>query len=346
MEQAEPLSGVFALDWSQVELDGVKALGPQWLRSGAVWRWSGIATRLDGSPSVLPLGHLGAQPNLRARARAVAARLSGHELPTPRHEVGAEVPAMGIVLTDGARVFVGRLVLVWGRWSVVFSPALPLQGRDLFVLAFDRALLKASHDGPAQDVICFAADTLIATPKGLRAVDDIRAGDLVQTLDNGAQRVLWVGQTRISGMALRRFPQLRPVRISAGAIGKGIPTDDLRVSPGHRVLVRGKQAAALFNAPEVLVCARDLIDERAVRPDLALHGVTYVHLLLERHQILLANGVPCESFHPDLAAPEILRQHLPALRQALPAIADGRLSAYGETVRRCLNRGEAALLAA
>jgi hypothetical protein len=346
MEQAEPLCGVFALDWSQVELDGAAGLGPQWLRIGAGWRWSGKVTRLDGSPSVLPLGHLDTQPNLRTRARNMAARLSGHELPLPRELAGTEAPAMGLVLTDGARVFAGRLVQVWGRWTIVFSPTLPPQARDLFVVAFDPALQSAPRSGPAQDVICFAADTLITTPKGLRAVDDIRAGDLVQTLDNGAQRVLWVGQTRISGIALRRFPHLRPVRISAGALDKGIPTDDLRLSPGHRVLVRGRQAQALFNAPEVLVCARDLMDERNVRPDLALHGVTYVHLLLERHQILIANGVPCESFHPDLATPEILRPHLPALRQALPNIVDGRLSAYGETVRRCLNRGEAALLAA
>jgi hypothetical protein len=346
MEQAEPLSGVFALDWSHVELDGVTGLGPQWLRVGAAWRRSGPVTRLDGSPSVLPLGALGIQPNLRARARHVAARLSGHELPPKREVVGEDAPAMGVVLTDGARLFPGRLVQVWGRWSIVFSPCLPPLARDLFVVTFDPALLKAPYDGPAQDVICFAADTLITTPKGLRAVDDIRAGDLVQTLDNGAQRVIWVGQTRISGSALRRFPHLRPVRISAGAIGTGIPTDDLRLSPGHRVLMRGARAQALFNAPEVLVCARDLIDETAVRPDLGLHGVTYVHLLLERHQILLANGVPCESFHPDLAAPEILRPHLPELRRAVPTFATAGGAAYGATARRCLNRGEAALLAA
>jgi hypothetical protein len=342
MTQPTLLYGVFALDWAQTELDGVAGLGPEWLRAGAVWRWRGQATRLDGSNSVLPLGRLPALPDLRPRARAIAARLTGQTLPasaTP--PLLPDAPSMGLVLTDGMQVFAGRMVQVAGRWLVVFDTALPPQQRDLYVVAADPALAHAkATQGAVQDVICFADDTLIATPDGPRPVDRIRAGDLVQTLDNGAQPVLWVGRTRISGVALRRFPHLRPIRMRGGALGGDIPTEDLRLSPGHRVVLRGLRAQALFNVPEVLVTARDLVDGRAIRQDLALHGVTYVHLLLEEHQVLLANGVACESFHPDMAAPDLLRPHMDELRGLLPMVG------YGATARRCLNTGEAALLAA
>lgn len=336
------LHGVFALDWAQTELDGVAGLGPEWLRAGAVWRWHGQATRLDGSNAVLPLGRLQALPDLRPRARAIAARLTGQALPASQGPaLLPEAPAMGLLLTDGVQVFVGRLVTVAARVLVVFETALPPQHCDLYVVAVDPALAQGSgKQGPVQDVICFADDTLIATPNGPRPVDMIRAGDLVQTLDNGAQPVLWVGRTRISGVALRRFPHLRPIRLTGGALGGDIPTEDLRLSPGHRVVLRGARAQALFNVPEVLVRARDLVDGHAIRPDLALHGVTYVHLLLEEHQVLLANGVACESFHPDMATPDLLRNHLGELRSLLPAVG------YGAAARRCLTAGEAALLAA
>ena len=344
MTQEAPLCGVFALDWTQVELDGTPGLGPNWLRAGAAWRWVGSATRLDGNPNVLPLGPMPQQQDLRKRARAVAARLAGQVRPQEPDHAGIVAPPMGFVLTDGARLFTGRMVQVWGSWHVVFSDAVPPQRQDVFVVSCDPALARETVEGPVPDVICFAADTLITTPDGMVPVDKISAGDMVQTMDNGPQRVVWVGQSRISGVALRRFPELRPVRFRAHALGTAQPVDDLLVSPGHRLLVRGKRAQAMFNADEVLVAARDLVDGAAIRRDLALHGVTYGHLMLEDHQILFANGVPSESFHPDLASAELLRPHLPALRPLLPGVGQGAV--YGAVARRCLSSAEAALLAA
>jgi hypothetical protein len=338
MTQETSLRGVFALDWAQVSIDGVTGLGPDWLRIGCTWRWSGVVTRLDGHANVLPLGHTRTRPDVRPRARAIAARLAGTELRPQKAEPDYAAPSNGFVLTDGLRLYVGRLTQAWGSWLVAFGDTLPPRDTDLYAVACAPDLGKQARSAKAQDVLCFAAETLIATPNGSRPVDEIRAGDLVLTYDNGPQRVRWVGQSRLSGLALRRFPQLRPVRVSAAALGTGVPTEDLLVSPAHRLLVQGPRALALFNQPEVLVCARDLIDGRAVRQDLALHGVSYVHLLLDRHEVLFANGVPCESFHPDLSAPDLLNPQDAHLQDVLQS------GAFHATARRCLTHAEAAFL--
>ena len=235
-----------------------------------------------------------------------------------------------------------RLVRLAESWLAVFADGLPPQGRPLWVVA---TAPRARPDRPAPAVICFAAETAIATPRGPRPVDAIAPGDTVTTRDNGAQPVLWAGRSTLSGMALRHHPHLRPVRLRRGALGGAAPPEDLRLSPAHRVLVQGARARALYGCDEVLVRAADLVDHRLIVPDLALHGVTYVHLLLEAHQVLFANDVPAESFHPGMAPAETIRQHRAAIRDVLPDIAQ-RPARYGPPARRCLAPGEAALLAA
>ncbi|MCP4818938.1 MAG: Hint domain-containing protein, partial [Shimia sp.] len=147
-------------------------------------------------------------------------------------------------------------------------------------------------------VICFTPGTVIATPQGPRKIEDLREGDCVQTRDNGAQPVQWIGSRRMTGARLFAMPKLRPIRIRAGALGIDRPDQELVVSPDHRMLVRGAAAQALFNSDEVLVAARDLVNGSTVAVDHALREVTYVHLLLPGHEILWANGVESESFHP------------------------------------------------
>jgi hypothetical protein len=332
------LDGVFAVEWVNVDIDGVSALDPQWLRVGAELRWHGSATRLDGRDRLLPLrpAH-DRKPN---RARAVAERLTGIAYPDPPEDDMASAPAQGLMLTDGHRRYTLRLVQRGAAWLAVFTDGFPPPGMALWVV---EARLPAGH-APSQSVICFAADTVITTPNGPCPIDRITEGDLVLTRDNGPQPVVWAGRSTLSGLALRRHPHLRPIRLRRGALG-GVPDDDLRLSPEHRVLFTGKRAQALFGSDEVLVRAADLIDYRGIAPDMALHGVVYVHLLLERHEVLFANGVACESFHPGMAPAEMLRQHRGALRAVMPQAADAP-QRYGPPARRCLAAGEAALLAA
>jgi hypothetical protein len=144
-------------------------------------------------------------------------------------------------------------------------------------------------------VTCFAAGTRIETERGLVAVEDIRPGDRVATLDEGLQPVRWIGRRFLDGADLARTPKLRPVRISAGALGYGRPARDLLVSPQHRVLVRARVVERMFDAPEVLLPAVRLIGMPGVEIADEVADVTYFHLLFDRHQIVFSEGAETES---------------------------------------------------
>ena len=331
--------GVFAVSWNCVESDGIAGLDPRWLRVGAEMRWHGTATRLDARANLLTL-HAADCVN-PYRARAMAERLTGFAYPDPPADGLIAAPTGGLLLTNGHHHYSLRLVEHKSGWLAVFTDGLPSSGQSLWIV--DIRLAQQTHT-QAQSVICFASDTVIDTPGGPRPIDQIGEGDRVLTRDNGPRPVVWAGRSTVSGPALCRHPYLRPIRFRRGALGS-VPLEDLRISPEHRVLISGHRAQALYGCDEVLVRAADLLDYRAIAPDPALHGVVYVHLLLEDHQVLFANGLPCESFHPGMAAPDMLRRHRGALRAVLPDVVDAP-ERYGPTARRCLSAGEAALLAA
>ena len=115
-------------------------------------------------------------------------------------------------------------------------------------------------------------------------VQDLREGDYVLTRDNGPQEILWIGRRRMSGARLFAMPKLRPIRFSAGALGIERPEQELLVSPEHRMLIRGPAVRALFNTPEVLVAASELVNGTTIRSDVNLREVTYIHLMLANHQ--------------------------------------------------------------
>ena len=166
-----------------------------------------------------------------------------------------------------------------------------------------------------------------------------------RTKDNGAQDIQWIGSRRMTGARLFAMPKLRPIRIRAGALGIDRPDMELLVSPEHRMVVKGDVARALFNTSEVLVAAKDLMNSSTVSVDLALREVTYIHLLLPDHQILWANGVETESFHPASAAlstlDEVDRLRLLARFPELESAPH----TYGGFARRSLSGPEAAILA-
>lgn len=148
------------------------------------------------------------------------------------------------------------------------------------------------------NVMCFAADTLIETDQGPRRIATLRAGDRVVTRDNGLQAIRWIGQRHLPAAALQAQPNLRPVRIAAGALGNGLPLRDLVVSPQHRILLRSRIAQRMFDTSEVLVAAKQLCEIKGIdQIQPGGNGVTYVHILFTRHEIVIAEGAETESLY-------------------------------------------------
>lgn len=145
---------------------------------------------------------------------------------------------------------------------------------------------------------CFTPGTRIATDRGLQFVERVCRGMRVVTRDNGLVRVEWVGRRTVSYDELEIDTELRPVLIHAHALGEGRPTRDMLVSPSHRFLVGPEQAFLAIDEDEALVAARHLVDHWRIRQAEML-GVSYIHILCDQHQVILADGAWTETFHPD-----------------------------------------------
>lgn len=146
-------------------------------------------------------------------------------------------------------------------------------------------------------VVCFCDGTLIDTPDGPRAIETLRRGDLVLTLDHGAQPIRWIGATALDQIDLKLGPKRSPVRIRAGALGGGLPLRDLMVSRQHRILFRNEGTAERFGASEVLIPAIKLVGRPGIEIVENLKEVRYWHLLFNQHELVFSEGALTESLH-------------------------------------------------
>ncbi len=344
--------GTFVISWSQTEVDGFAPDAIEQLTVGATWRWHGSPVRVDGPPELLRLEDANGYGVNRKSAARMVRRLVGAAVTGTRDlsavELDDTLPDSSFVVTNGAQSYTVSVIELGGgaKPLLMFIDALPPQNTDMWVVHHTLEGAQIASGAPATGgVICFTPGTRIETPDGPKLVEELREGDRVQTKDNGAEEIQWIGSRRMTGARLFALPKLRPIRIRAGALGGTRPDEELLVSPEHRMLVQGDVARALFNTPEVLIAAKDLVNFGSIRVDLAVREVTYIHLLLPRHQILWANGVETESFHPASAALSTLGEadRLRLLAQ-FPSM-EAEPEAYGAFARRSLSAPEAAILA-
>ncbi|WP_420861623.1 Hint domain-containing protein [Algirhabdus cladophorae] len=184
---------------------------------------------------------------------------------------------------------------------------------------------------------CFVAGTLIATPDGQTPVEDLAEGDLVMTKDEGPQPLRWIGQRTVPAVG-----DYAPIQIAANTFGRH---ETLMVSPLHRVLIRDALAELLFGEAEVLVAAKDLINDHSVQ---RIDGgdVRYVHLLFDKHQVVFSGGLTTESFLPgpqttNCFEVEVVREICKIFPELDPETGKG----YSPAARRTLRHFEARLLA-
>ena len=150
-------------------------------------------------------------------------------------------------------------------------------------------------------VTCFTPGTRLTTPSGQALVETLRQGDLVTTLDHGPQPIRWIG-----GCDRAATGSFAPVRICAGALGPGLPRQDILVSQQHRIVIASRIAERVCGASSVLVPAKKLLGVDGITLVKDVARVRYLHILFDRHEIVLANGAPTESLLTGPMATDLL----------------------------------------
>lgn len=188
-------------------------------------------------------------------------------------------------------------------------------------------------------VPCFVAGTRIDTARGPVPVESVRVGDLVLTLDDGFQPVIWHGARQVPSSG-----SFAAVKIPAGAFGDH---GALAVSPQHRLHLSGWRAELYCGEDEVLVKAAHLVRAGRLTQDHSGQPVSYHHLLFARHQIIRSEGLWSESYHP---GPATLADHDAETRAELlalfPELDHDPAQGYGPIARPEATAKAAALLMA
>lgn len=271
-------------------------------------------------------------------------------VPKPDLVAGLGMSPTGVVFEVQGLGGGGRHVVLDTRASFPEAPgAYVLPGKDgggnpldTGPLLFDTIRDLEPTDAPT----CFVRGTLILTPTGPRRIEELNTGDLVLTRDSGARAILWIGHRSLAENELDRRPNLRPIRIRAGALGESLPETDLLVSPQHRILLRSDVAARVAGQHEVLVAAKHLLHADGIDEATDLASVDYFHVLFDRHEVVFANGAETESFYPgpqalrsvDRAARDELLLLFPELRDRAFRPEGARSFLSGKVARQIVRR--------
>jgi hypothetical protein len=187
-------------------------------------------------------------------------------------------------------------------------------------------------------VPCFVRGTQIRTENGKVPVEHLRPGHMVMTRDAGLQPIRWIGRRTLPAEG-----KMAPVRINAGTFGDH---DTLLVSPLHRILIRNTHADLLFGSSEVLIAARDLIDNSKV---CRVEGgmVEYHHILFDEHQVIWSEGLETESFLPGPQTTHCFEQEtVDEIATIFPELDPRTGEGYGPAARPALKSFEAKVLVA
>jgi len=130
------------------------------------------------------------------------------------------------------------------------------------------------------DMPCFARGTRVLTPDGYRPVEVLRPGDPVITLGGASRAIRWIGRRTVD----LTDPEASPVEFAPDALAPEIPKRPVLLSPLHAVFING-----------VLVPAIHLVNGATIsRP--AAAAVTYFHVELDHHDVVLADGMTVETY--------------------------------------------------
>ncbi len=135
---------------------------------------------------------------------------------------------------------------------------------------------------------CFLKGTTIRTADGDRKIEDLALGDLLPTVFGGTSPIRWIGRYRFkrSDPTKAWVKDVLPIRVARSALGPDVPHADLYVTTTQALLMDG-----------VLVAAGNLINGTTItRYDAReLDELGFFHIKLELHDVIFAEGAPCET---------------------------------------------------
>ena len=137
-----------------------------------------------------------------------------------------------------------------------------------------------------QYALCFTSGAQIETSRGPIEIEKLSVGDTAVTAFGSQREIIWIGKRTLDCSG--ENAHMAPIKVRADAFGAGVPERDVLLSPGHPVLVRQ-------NGVEVLVPIMNLINGTTIERT-SMRSVTYWHVELDQHDVLLADGLPAESF--------------------------------------------------
>ena len=184
-------------------------------------------------------------------------------------------------IDNGDGSFTLQAVQVQSEWYTAILSSVKLSG------SFNPADFIFDPETGTVGYACFLRGTMIATPEGETAVENLKAGDLVLTHDGRSVAVKWIGHRTLRVRAIPEAKRIEamPIRIRKGALGKGQPQRELVVSPQHHMYLDGALVPAVL-----------LVNGKTIVQDFSMEKIEYFHVELDRFDVILAEGTPTESY--------------------------------------------------
>ena len=213
--------------------------------------------------------------------------------------VQAQGSATAVTLADGARLDLGAVPFAPGGSATLSGTTLTIaQGGAAYSQSvagdYTGEYFHLAADGTGGTLVtvdgtpCYCRGTLILTDRGERPIEDLVIGDHLVTNAGPKRPIRWIGRRAYDGRVAAGNPDITPVRIPAGALSAGVPRRDLLVSPLHALFLDG-----------ALVPAIALAGVAGIAQVTSIENVEYIHLELDTHDVILAEGAPAESFADD-----------------------------------------------
>lgn len=233
-----------------------------WVFVGGSYQWGG-----SGSSQVVTLGD-GAQFNFSTQFDGTIYEYSQTNSATIAYNGPGAVSSISV---DGQ---IATFVTTAGNYTLNFAANL---NPSTFILDAATGTI----------VVCLVTGTLVRTTRGDIAVEDLRVGDVAITASSQQRPIRWIGSAELDCANARDVHACWPIRIAAGALGPNKPEYDLHVSPAHGICTTV--------VTDLLIPASALVNGATV-VQVECAKVTYWHVELDEHDILMTNGLPSESY--------------------------------------------------